>query len=62
MFVQPQASTPQRAEPAIVRLDQVSVRFGAGPTAYEAVRGATLDVAAGEFVAIAWFPLLTRVR
>ena len=52
MFVQPQASIPQRAEPAIVRLDQVSVRFGAGPAAYEAVRGATLDVAAGEFVAI----------
>jgi len=52
MFVPSQASTPSRTEPPIVRLDQVSVRFGAGPGAYEAVRGATLEVAAGEFVAI----------
>ena len=52
MFVPSQASAPSRTEPAIVRLDQVSVRFGAGPGAYEAVRHASLDVAAGEFVAI----------
>ncbi len=52
MFVPSQASAPSRTEPAIVRLDQVSVRFGVGPGAYEAVRHASLDVAAGEFVAI----------
>ena len=52
MFVPSQASAPSRTEPAIVRLDQVSVRFGAGPGAYEAVRHASLAVAAGEFVAI----------
>ncbi len=53
MPVQPQASVQSRAAGAgIVHLDQVSVRFGSGPSAYEAVKGATLDVAAGEFVAI----------
>ena len=40
------------AEPGIVQLDQVSVRFGLGASAYEAVAHVTLEVAAGEFVAI----------
>jgi NitT/TauT family transport system ATP-binding protein len=39
-------------ERGIVSLDQVSVRFGAGAGAYEAVAGASLEIAAGEFVAI----------
>ena len=40
------------AEPGIVSLDQVSVRFGIGASAYEAVAGVSLDIAAGEFVAV----------
>ena len=40
------------AEPGIVSLEEVSVRFGVGPSAYEAVAGVTLEIAAGEFVAI----------
>ena len=40
------------AEPGIVSLDQVSVRFGVGPSAYEAVADVSLEIAAGEFVAI----------
>jgi NitT/TauT family transport system ATP-binding protein len=47
------ASAPAiAAEPGIVSLDQVSVRFGVGPSAYEAVADVSLEIAAGEFVAI----------
>ncbi len=45
----PPALSP--AEPA-VRLERVSVAFGAGASRYVAVEGADLAVAAGEFVAI----------
>ena len=43
---------PIAASSGIVRLDHVSVRFGLGASAYEAVADVTLEVAAGEFVAI----------
>ena len=44
-------SDPTASIPAVA-LNGVSVRFGAGPTLFEAVSNADLDVAAGEFVAI----------
>ena len=45
-------SVPESAPNAAVELDGVDVTFGNGPTAYRAVTGAALSVAAGEFVAI----------
>lgn len=45
----PQTAPPP---PAAVQLEAVSVAFGSGTSAYTAVRGASLAVASGEFVAI----------
>jgi len=48
--VEPRAARP--ASDALLDIDNLSVRFGRGPSAFDAVRGVSLSVAPGETVAL----------
>jgi len=48
----PRAAGDLADAPPLIRLRQIGKRYGSGATAFEALRGVSLDVAAGDFVAI----------